>query len=81
MKKIINFRGHGWIYCNAKSKIIFHKETDWKPFTRDEVMILLRLIRFGINVFNFTISSSTELDEEYEGIQLKTKVVDDDGYF
>ena len=74
MTKMINFRGHGGIHN------VFHRKTHWEPFTQDEVITILKLIHFGIPAFNFTISSSTELDEEYKGIQLKTKLVDENGY-
>ena len=73
MKKLTSFRGHGRI--NAENSYFTYDVKDWEPFTNDEIMTLLKLIHLGIETFNFTLSSDTELDAEYKGIQLKTSSV------
>ena len=85
MTKLVVFRGHGLINFASWDKyrevIPLHERTSsLKPFTEDDIMTLMKLIHFGVDSFNLTISSSTQLEVEYEGIQLKTSIVEELGY-
>ena len=85
MTKLVDFRGHGQINFENWKKfrdiIPLHERTSsLKPFTEDDIMTLMKLIHFGVDSFNLTISCSTQLEVEYRGIQLKTSIVEEKGY-
>ena len=85
MTKLLAFRGHGTINFEAWTEHpsiirMYARTSTLKPFTEDDIMTLMKLIHFGIDSFNITISSQTELDVQYKGIQLKTSVVEEAGY-
>lgn len=78
MKKLTSFRGHGRMHVEMFSAR--YDINEWQPFSNDELTTLLKLIYLGIESFNFTLSSDTELDAEYKGIQLKTSSINENGY-
>jgi hypothetical protein len=72
MQGLVSYRGHGYLYLKDGEDIY-----DFEVYSTDEIRMMLELIFYGARFFHFVINSSTNLDVEYKGHSLRTKIEQD----